>query len=116
MATLFDMSFAVTIGGFLYKFMSEAINYVLANRIYDEKIQLSLLYQTIFGMGIICIIYFLGKKNIIISKGIRYGLILGAILLICEAIILNWSKLDDKTRIILLGCGLILVLTITYFS
>ena len=112
---LTDIVLAIPIG-ILYNVLTyELIDIFNNNLIFDEKIQINIIFNFAFGIiGLFLGYYIFGKHNKLRNNAIKYGLYFGSCLLLFNTILYNWYMITPAVKIILFGVVLILLLWASY--
>lgn len=104
MGIIKDIAIAVPLGVIYNVFIHKLTSVILSGMEYEEKYQRSLIL--IFCAGIVGIIIaqiIFAKKSYYKNRPMRYGMIFGSVLLIIYSLITNWEKMNDNTKLILMG-------------
>lgn len=101
------------IGILAYKFITDLILYINGNPINCEIIQKKFIYEFLFGLSIITLIYLFKKYNFEWINEIKYGLYLSSIILLFESVFINWNHLSSDTKLILTGLILMTIIGFT---
>jgi hypothetical protein len=115
MGYLIDIGVAVPIG-VLYTVIVQKVGEILTKDIkYDERIQKNLIMAFIGGMfGYIVAMSLFDKGSLLENRGVKYGMFFGSSLLIVNAVLFNWSALDNDTKLFILGFIMSAIIIISY--
>lgn len=104
MGILKDIAIAVPLGVIYNVFVHKLANISLSGMEYNEKYQKSIIILFVAGIvGIIIAQNIFARKSYYKNRPIRYGMIFGSVLLITYSLITNWDKMDDNTKLVLMG-------------
>lgn len=111
MGFIIDSIVAIPIGIIYNMMIHEFADLLNEKSNYNEKIQRSLL--VVFGGGIMgfCVGYFLTK-----NLALKFGMFLGAILLISHVVMYNWETMRNDTRIIVMVLSLAVLIWYSYVN
>lgn len=91
---------------------SEIIN---KNSSYNNKIQNNLIIEIIGGIVAIAIAFLLfGENSYFKNKIVKYGLLIGAGLLLFHGLFCNWNALEDSTKLFIFVGLLLFMIMYTY--
>lgn len=101
--------------GIIYYFLVDKLVYTAVENLFESnKYQKILIIIFILGLvGLITSLTLLQENRYLGNRPVRYGLMLGSVMLIFYSIISNWSKIDDYTKIMVFA---ILLISIIWFS
>lgn len=115
MGVIIDLLLAVPIG-IIYNMIVHESAVVFNDKFnYKDKVQRTLLM--IFGGGLIgMVIAMFCLSNSVQNTAIKYGLYLGALLLMSHSVIYNWQAMQNDTRIIVMILTLCILIWYSYTS
>ena len=104
MALLKDIIIAVPIGIIFNVFVQKLASLILYDIPYEEKYQKTIILLFIAGIVGILIAQTMFSKNARYkNRAMRYGLTFGSALLLIYSLITNWDKMDDSTKLVIMG-------------
>lgn len=109
MGFLMDATIALPIGIIYNMIVHECANIFNEKSNYKEKLQRGLLI--IFGGGLIG---FLVAHFLTVNRSLRFGMYLGALLLIGHTVMYNWETMRNDTRIIIMILSLGVLIWYSY--
>lgn len=104
--------------GIIYNFLiNKLVNVMFDQMTYTERYQKSLIFMFVIGLIGLVLAFTLFKNHPIFkNRPLRFGLILGSILLIFYSIISNWNRMDDITKIVVFGIVFGLLILYSYYN
>ena len=98
------------IGILTYKFLIDLIVHITGSVNNADNIQKKFIYEFLFGLSILSMVYLLKKYNKTWITDIKYGLYMSSIILIFESVFINWNYLTPDTKLILTGLLLLVII------
>lgn len=112
-----DLLIAIPIG-IIYNIISHKSAEIFTNNLsYDDKEEQQLIIS--FGSGVFALLmgYFVfGLNNKYKNRIVRYGLYVGAFLLLLHSIMYNWHNLKNDTKLIIMTLALVALISYIYYN
>lgn len=111
-----DILLAIPIG-IIYNMIVHKTGEIFNNDMtYIERLQKNLLIAFAGGVfGILCAYMIFGDNKKYRNKSLKYGLILGAGMLLCHSIMYNWTLMQNDTKFIIMIGMMAMLIWYTYY-
>ena len=81
----------------------------------DDKVKKTLILAFIFGILSLAIGFYVFGKSGLKNRPVKFGLIVGSLILLFQTLITNWDKLQHDIRLMFIGVVLGLTIFVSYF-
>lgn len=116
MKIIFDILLSLPIGlaySIFFHKLGEILN---ADYEYNKKIQRNLILAFIGGIvGLVLVILAFGKNKLFYNRAVKYGLIVGSIMLLVHTLIYNWNVLENDVKLFAVVSSLIVLIWYAYY-
>jgi Ca2+/Na+ antiporter len=116
MQIIFDILLSLPIGlaySIFFHKLGEILN---ADYEYNKKLQRNLILAFIGGIfGLIVVILAFGKDKIFYNRAVKYGLVVGSMMLLVHTLIYNWNVLENDVKLFSIISSLIVLIWYAYY-
>jgi cation transport ATPase len=105
---------SIPIAALFVLFISKLIEILTNDLKAEEKIKKNLLIAFIIGIIGILVGWFIFYRSKVKNIAVMLGLFLGSIYLMVNSLLLNWNKLNNDTKLFMIGSVLVALIIISY--
>ena len=95
-------------------FISKLAEMMTKNDVLSDKIQKNIIIEIIAGIAAIVLAYTIFNKTKLKNTIVKYGLLLGGIILLIYSMVCNWDSVADVTKLCVIGGALLFIVLYSY--
>lgn len=110
-----DLLIAIPITLLFLLFIYKLIETLTLKNKPDDKVKKTLILAFIFGIISLALGFYVFGKSGLKNRPIKFGLIVGSLILIFQSLITNWDKLQHDVRLLFIGIVFGMTIFASYF-